>query len=208
MSDEEKRETHKAANSAVIGVLAASLLFFPSVYSSMEKPIEAPYLFVGYISLVILSIIVLLSSLYHSNFAKSGVAIIRTGLGNCAGFLGLILFAAFSIVNIVADLYGNPTISALTGSGSPLCPGELVTLSAEYESADPTNINWKWRIAELSQDGEKLREHQIDNYSHTLHYRLSNIRWARYLVASTDAEDRNGRSEQRTIRIPIGNCDG
>jgi len=139
---------YKNLSSALLGVVSASLVLFPSILGIVARPLVGEWLIWTFLVSSVLALAFEAFVFYVCSFTPESVKapVKISGLGTLATLVGLASFVAFLFANIRDDQLAAPQVISLTPSSLSVAPGDLVGFSAEILNESGERLTWCWQV--------------------------------------------------------------
>jgi hypothetical protein len=139
---------YKNLSSALLGVVSASLVLFPSILGIVARPLVGEWLIWAFLVSSVLALVLEAFVFYICSFTPDSVpAPVRiSGFGTFASLIGLGSFITFLFANIRDDQLSIPQVISLTPSSLSVAPGDLVGFSAETLNENGERLTWCWQV--------------------------------------------------------------
>lgn len=139
---------YKNLSSALLGVVSASLVLFPSILGIVARPLVGEWLIWAFLVSSVLALVLEAYVFYICSFTPDSVAapVRISGLGTFASLIGLGSFVGFLFANIRDDQLSAPQVISLAPSSLSVAPGDLVGFSAETLNESGDRLTWCWQV--------------------------------------------------------------
>lgn len=142
----EPKKQHQSASQAVLGVLALSAVFFPTIFASVSAPYVLDWFMYIYWGTGFMSFVFLTYSYYAAAFIAHAIPVRSIGLGNLFAAISLGSLFIFTMGNIVSDRTSAPRVVSLILESNVMKHAEFLRASAVGADDDKDNLKWDWCI--------------------------------------------------------------
>ncbi|MBO9406844.1 hypothetical protein J7399_05360 [Shimia sp. R9_1] len=195
---------HKSASRAVLGVISLSVIFFPTIFSSITKPyVFDGFMYTYWIS-AFLSFIFLTTAYYQSAFSDGNLPVKAVGMGNMLAALAIGCLFVFIFGNIISDRISPPRIVDLTLSKTVLSRSDFLEVKAVASDDDGDDLVWEWCVRpseEARAQGAKTV--QLEGHLRTVVWEPPNVLPAGsyYIEVAVDDGARKSKPVRQAFRI-------
>jgi len=183
----------------VIAATSVALVFFPTIFQSINPPFAYFFLVITFWLLSGISIILLGYGFYICEFTKFKIPTKFIGLGNIFSFTAFLVLFLFIMLNMLADHRSRPRIVEISLSSPSLSFGEVLEFYGEAVDDNRDDTFWAWAVRPADQNACDISEGALSTNMRRGYWRVpASVKPGAFLLSARVSD---GRSESECASV-------